>query len=58
MKMQALIEYFGSKAAMAKALGVERQAIQRWENNQRIPELRCYQIEVITKRKFKHDKIN
>lgn len=48
--MNRLVEHFGSRAALARALGVTRSAIYQWSE---IPEPRAYQIEVLTKGKIK-----
>ncbi|MDX7900118.1 Cro/CI family transcriptional regulator [Aeromonas media] len=45
------IAHFGGIAPLAKALGVKTQAISQWK--ERVPELRSYQIEVLTGGKLK-----
>jgi hypothetical protein len=40
------IAHFGGIAPLAKALGVKTQAISQWK--EKVPELRSYQIEVLT----------
>ncbi|MBF0437209.1 MAG: Cro/Cl family transcriptional regulator [Magnetococcales bacterium] len=41
-----IVSHFGGISELAKALGIRRQAIYQWE---RIPVLRAYQIERLTK---------
>lgn len=48
--MNRLIEHFGSRAALAKALGINRQAVYQWDV---VPPARAYQIEVLTGGKIK-----
>lgn len=50
-KLEAVITYFGSKSQLAKELGISRPAVARWKEY--IPRGRAYQIEVLTKGKFK-----
>lgn len=45
-KSQA-IKHFGSVSALAKALGTTYEAVRQWEEE--IPELRQYQIEVVSR---------
>lgn len=52
---QEIVEYFGGVTAMAKALDVTTQAISQWDRE--IPESRAYQIEVLSKGKFRHDRL-
>lgn len=40
------VKYFGSKAALAKALGINKGAVSQW--GETIPQGRAYQIEVLT----------
>lgn len=51
-KTQA-IKHFGSVSALAKALGTSYEAIRQW--GEVVPELRQYQIEVLTKGELKAD---
>ena len=51
MKTSDAVEYFGSKANLAKELGVHRSAITLW--GLEIPMNRQYQIQVLTKNKLK-----
>ncbi len=50
-KIKEVVEHFGSKSNLARALGVSRASVSDWIND--IPEGRCYQIEVLTGRKIK-----
>ncbi|MGU5696729.1 Cro/CI family transcriptional regulator [Aeromonas allosaccharophila] len=45
------VKYFGSKAAIARALGINKAAVSQW--GETIPEGRAYQIEVLTGGKLK-----
>lgn len=45
------IEWAGSKAELARRLGIYKQAVSSWGDN--IPEGRAYQIEVISGGKVK-----
>ncbi|WP_270809068.1 Cro/CI family transcriptional regulator [Aeromonas sp. QDB08] len=45
------VRYFGSKAAIARALGINKAAVSQW--GETIPEGRAYQIEVLTGGKLK-----
>lgn len=50
--MQAVIDHFGgTQESLAKALGIERAAVTMWRG--KFPLARAYQIEVLTKGKFK-----
>lgn len=40
------VKYFGSKAALARALGINKGAVSQW--GETIPKGRAYQIEVLT----------
>jgi DNA-binding transcriptional regulator YdaS (Cro superfamily) len=46
MKTVDAIRYFGTQAALAKALGVSKQAVSQWGDT--IPDGRAYQLQVIT----------
>lgn len=50
-KIQEVVEHFGSKSNLARALGVSRASISEWVED--IPEGRCYQIQVLTGGKIK-----
>ncbi len=45
------VKYFGSKAALARALGINKGAVSQW--GETIPKGRAYQIEVLTGGKLK-----
>ncbi|MGL6529359.1 Cro/CI family transcriptional regulator [Aeromonas hydrophila] len=47
------VKYFGSKAALARALGINKGAVSQW--GETIPQGRAYQIEVLTSGKLKAD---
>ncbi|SEJ46352.1 DNA-binding transcriptional regulator Cro [Pseudomonas linyingensis] len=53
MKTQEVADYFGGKKKLAAALGVSPSAVSMW--GETIPETRQYQIQVISKGKFKVD---
>lgn len=48
MTFKEALEYFETKARMARKLGISPQAIQRWDDNNEIPLSRQYQIQVFT----------
>lgn len=49
MKVEEVVAHFGSKRALAEALGISQAAIAQWKND--VPHLRQYQIrELIAKR--------
>lgn len=50
-QIEELVLYFGSKNKMAKALGITLPAVSKWKKS--IPVSRAYQIQVLTKGKFK-----
>lgn len=50
--MKKVIEYFGGKAKLACALGVERAAVSWWLRNG-LPANRAVQIERLTNGEFK-----
>lgn len=51
MRVSDLVQHFGTKRAFAQALGLSESAITQW--GELVPELRQYQVEVITDGKFK-----
>lgn len=53
MKTELAVDYFGTKAAIADALGIKRSAVSQW--GETIPKGRAYQIEVLTDGKLKVD---
>lgn len=55
MTLGDAVAHFGSLAKMGRALGISTAATARWSNNDRVPMLRQYQIEKLTKGKLKAD---
>ncbi len=53
MKPKQVVEYFGTQENTAKALGVTQQSVAAWVKLGKVPKLRQYQIEKITKGKLK-----
>jgi transcriptional repressor of cell division inhibition gene dicB len=51
MKTELAVDYFGTKAAIADALGIKRSAVSQWGKT--IPQGRAYQLEVLTGGKLK-----
>ncbi len=51
MKTQEVAEFFGGKKKLADALGVSPSAVSMW--GETVPASRQYQIQVITKGRFK-----
>ena len=51
--LHVVIRHYGNATELAKALDVEHPAISQWLKKGRIPELRCYQIEIVSHGKFK-----
>lgn len=51
MKLQAVINHWGSKTNVAKALGLHKSAITNWGD--KVPQARQYQIEILTNGKLK-----
>ncbi|MBB1489077.1 Cro/CI family transcriptional regulator [Oceanospirillum sediminis] len=54
MNKKTAIDYFGSAAKLAKALGVSRSAVSQWDEC--IPPLRAFQIEHITNGRLMADR--
>jgi len=52
LKFKDVVAYFGSILELAESLGVKREAIYQWE---KIPVLRCYELEKLSLGKFKAD---
>lgn len=50
--MEQIIEFFGSKAALARALGVEKPSVSHWLENG-LPARRAIEIERLTEGKIK-----
>jgi hypothetical protein len=54
MKTQDVIDFFGSRKKAAEKLGIDSvSAFSHWGDS--VPELRQYQIQVLTKNKLKAD---
>ncbi len=53
MKTIDVIRYFGTKTLVAEALGTTKQAVGQWGDT--VPELRQYQLEIITKGALKSE---
>ncbi|MCF7719128.1 Cro/Cl family transcriptional regulator [Aeromonas jandaei] len=51
MKTELAVDYFGTKVAIADALGIKKSAVSQWGDT--IPKGRAYQIEVLTGGKLK-----
>ena len=55
MRKTDVINHFGSKSAVARALGITPQAVSIWP--ERVPELRAYQLEQLTGGQLKREPI-
>ncbi len=55
MTTKQAILHFGSKTALAQALGISRQAVQQW--GKRPPLLRQYHIEWVTEGELRVDEV-
>ena len=55
MTFDQVIEFYGSQANLARAIGCTRQNIARWRHDG-VPLVRQYQIEEITGGKLKRNK--
>jgi len=55
MDIHKVIEHFGGTKEICEALEVTKGAISQWRQDG-IPELRQYQIETLTKGKFKAER--
>jgi len=51
MKTQDVADFFGSKKKLADALGIRPSAVTMW--GETVPESRQYQIQVLSRGKFK-----
>ena len=51
MKVSDALTHFGTKANLAKALGIDRSAVTLW--GEVIPKGRQYELQVLTKGKLK-----
>ncbi|TON10907.1 hypothetical protein CGH20_15835 [Vibrio parahaemolyticus] len=49
MKVKNIVDYFGSKAKAAKALGIGRANLTHWEANDHIPEKQAMKLDKLTK---------
>lgn len=54
MKTSEVAEHFGGKSRLAEALQISPAAVSMW--GEKIPEGRQYQIQILTKGKFKAEK--
>jgi DNA-binding transcriptional regulator YdaS (Cro superfamily) len=54
MLIRDAIKYFGSKAKLAEALGVNRSAISNWKGDL-VPRWRAYELERITQGELRLD---
>lgn len=54
MTIDEAVVYFGGKSKLAKALGINPSAVSMW--GETIPEVRQYQIQVLSKGKLKADR--
>lgn len=52
MTKSEIVEYFGGVQQVADALGITYQSVREWPED-RVPEGRQYQIQVLTKGKLK-----
>lgn len=50
-EIERVVNHFGSRNKLAKALGVTLPAVSKWKTA--MPQGRAYQIEVMTRGKFK-----
>jgi transcriptional repressor of cell division inhibition gene dicB len=57
MNIDKVLDHFGGTAEACQALGVTKGAISQWRKDG-IPELRQFQIETLTKGKFKAERVN
>lgn len=57
-KQQALKHFNGNQAELARALGIERQAVWKWDEDKPIPELREKQLKYEILPKLKKQKRN
>ena len=48
MKTQDAIDYYKTKSALAKAVGLTRGAITHWSNDGFVPMGRAYQLQLLT----------
>jgi hypothetical protein len=57
ISVDAIIEHFEGVTSLARQLGCTSQAISAWKREGTIPELRAFQIEMLSKGKFKADRL-
>ncbi|KAA3639425.1 MAG: hypothetical protein DWP95_10285 [Proteobacteria bacterium] len=55
--LNKIIDHFGSQANLARTLKIKSMAITNWRKRKSIPAIRAYQIQKITKGKFKASNI-
>ena len=48
MDIERAIKWAGSQRELARRLGVTEGAVSQWATNGKVPELRAYQIQVIS----------
>jgi DNA-binding transcriptional regulator YdaS (Cro superfamily) len=51
--LEQIIEWFGSKANMARALGVDRSAVTQWVKDGGLPAARAVEVERLSGGRFK-----
>ena len=52
MDVETVIMYFGGITATARALGVAAPSVSEWRKTGRVPRMRQYQIQVLTRGKL------
>ena len=55
MKVREVLDYYGSQQGTARALGIAQGAVSRWVQQDRVPELRQAQIELLTEGRLRAD---
>ena len=50
-----VIEFYGTQTAAAEALGLRQSAVSQWVQRGRVPMLRQFEIELLTKGELKRD---
>lgn len=53
ISVDTVIQHFEGVTSLARKLGCTSQAISAWKREGTIPEIRAFQIEVLSKGKFK-----
>lgn len=57
MQIQEVLDFFGkSQTKVARALGIAQSNVSKWVKSGHVPELRQYQLQLLTKGKLKADK--